>query len=333
DKLSSLNFTSVDQLCQPVPYVDYLLSGTKLIGSNPDILKYSASSTTGSSGIKTINNLEWDTYNFTNLDSVYEPIGIIPDLSLTVNPNTSSSLKWIVQPIDSTTLLINVKDQNGQAVEDASVNLTKTNYDKIKTTGQYSFSQTDWSAGNFSSQSGEIETENPVGEIALKQTAGVYPTSTQWLISKTFDLGVASTTFYNFDWQPTSQSLSTGNDSLKFQIAANNDNSSWNWSGPDGTENSFYATSGVQISSNNNNNRYLRYKAYLKTENENFTPVLEETKIIFNSSCVPAGQTFFNNLSGGTYTLTVQKSGYQTFINDAVSVLNNWQSYNVQLSP
>ncbi|MBI5079428.1 type II secretion system protein, partial [Candidatus Wolfebacteria bacterium] len=47
DKLSSLNFTSVDQLCQPVPYVDYLLSGTKLIGSNPDILKYSASSTTG----------------------------------------------------------------------------------------------------------------------------------------------------------------------------------------------------------------------------------------------------------------------------------------------
>lgn len=333
DKVSSLNFSAVDLMCQPVANVDFSISGAKLVGTVPDIFKYSTSSETGANGTKIFNNLEWDVYNLANLDSIYEPIGITPVLPITVNPNTSSSLKWIVQPIDSATLLVDIKDQSGQTVEGATVNLTKSGYDKTMIAGQYSFSQTDWSGGNFSSQSGEIETENPAGEIALRQTAGIYPTSTEWLISNTFDLGVASTTFYNLDWQPISQSSSTGNNSLKFQIAANNDNSSWNFIGPDGTESSFYATSGVQINSNNNNNRYLRYKAYLRTENENFTPQLEEIKITFNSACVPAGQAFFNNLSGGTYTLTVQKSGYQTFINDAISILNNWQSYNVQLSP
>ncbi len=333
DKVSSLNFSAVDSMCKPVSNVDFLIYGDKLIGVNPDIFKYSTSSQTGANGTKTFNNLEWDVYNLDNLDSVYEAIGAIPVLPLAVNPDTANSLKWIVQPINPATLLIDVKNQDGQDIEEASVNLAKTGYDKTMFTGRYSFSQTDWSAGNFSSQSGEIETENPAGEIALKQTAGVYPTSTNWLISDAFDLGVASTTFYNFDWQPISQSSSTGNDSLKFQVAANNDNSVWNFIGPDGTSGSFYSSSTIQLHSSHNGNRYLRYKAYLKTENENFTPRLEEIKITFNSSCVSGGQTFFNNLSGGTYTLTVQKAGYQTFVNNAVSVLNNWQQYNVQLSP
>lgn len=333
DKTSSLNFSTVDSMCQPVAGVDFLISGDKLIGANPDVKKYSTSSATGANGTKNFNNMEWDTYNLTNSDSGYEPIGIIPSLPLTINPGASSSLKWIVQPIDSSTLLIDVKNQDGQVVQDASVNLTKTNYDKTMFTGQYSFSQTNWSGGDFSSQSGEIETENPIGEIALRQTAGSYPTSTQWLISNTFDLGAASTTFYNFDWQPISQPLGTGSDSLKFQIASNNDNLTWNFIGPDGTDSTFYATSSGQINSIHNNNRYLRYKAYFKTENENFTPVLEEIKITFNSSCVSSGQTFFNNLSGGTYTLTVQKSGYQTFTDNAISILNNWGKYDVQLSP
>lgn len=333
DKTGSLNFSAADSMCQPVANVDFSIFGTKLIGSNPDIVKYSTSTATGANGTKNFNNLEWDTYNLTNLDSAYEPIGIISTSSaVVVNPGATSSIKWIVQPIDFPTLLIDVKNQDGQAVQDASVNLTKAGYDKTMFTGRYSFSQTNWSGGDFSSQSGEIETESPAGEIALKQTAGVYPTSTQWLISDTFNLGSAGATFYNFDWQPTSQPLETGSDSLKFQIASNNDNSTWNFVGPDGTDSTFYATSSGQINSIHNNSRYLRYKAYFKTENENFTPVLNEIKINFNSPCAPAGQTFFNNLAGGDYNLTIQKSGYQ-ISTSTISILNNWQEYNVQLSP
>ena len=333
DKIGFLNFSTVDLMCQPIANVDFSISGTKLIGFNPDVMKYSTSTATGANGTKNFNNLEWDTYNLINLDSVYEQIGIISTSSaVVVNPGATSSFKWIVQPIDSPTILIGVKNQDGQAVQDASVNLTKTGYDKTTFTGRYSFSQTDWSGGNFSSQSGQIETENPTGQISLTQTAGIYPTSTQWLISNTFDLGAAGATFYNFDWQPASQPLETGSDSLKFQIASNNDNLTWNFIGPDGADSTFYATSSGQINQIHNNSRYLRYKAYFKTENENFTPVLNEIKIIFNSSCVPAGQTFFNDLAGGEYNLTVQKSGYQTSTS-TISILNNWQEYGVQLSP
>ena len=155
-----------------------------------------------------------------------------------------------------------------------------------------------------------------------------YPTSTaEWLISNTFDLGTSNVSFYNISWQPENQPAAAGNESLKIQIASNNDNNTWNWSGPDGTENSYYTTSNSQIYSGHNNKRYFRYKIFMQTADENFTPSLNEIKIDFNSSCVSGGQTFFNDLSSGVYNLTITKSGYQTYTDSAVSVYNDWQEY------
>ena len=331
DKTSSLNFTSADSLCQPISYVDYLLSGTKLLGSNPDVLKYSASSTTGSSGIKTISNLEWDTYDLTNLDADYEIIGTLPDLPLTINPDTSNSLKWIMSAKQPQTLFINIKDENNQPLSGASVNLTKSSFDKTLITGRYLFSQTAW-FNQYSSQSGNIEDNSPDGEIKLKLIDNKYPTSTaEWLISNTFDLGTSNVSFYNISWQPENQLAAAGNESLKIQIASNNDNNTWNWSGPDGAENSYYTTSDSQIYSGHNNKRYFRYKIFMQTVDENSTPSLNEIKIDFNSSCVSGGQTFFNNLSSGVYNLTITKSGYQTYADSAVSVYNDWQEYKATL--
>jgi len=59
-----------------------------------------------------------------------------------------------------------------------------------------------------------------------------------------------------------------------FQIATNNDNSTWNYVGPDGTGSTFYDSPGA-IPLNTVEGRYIRYKATLSTETKNVSPVLE----------------------------------------------------------
>lgn len=68
---------------------------------------------------------------------------------------------------------------------------------------------------------------------------------------------------------------------LKFQIATNNDYSTWNFAGPDANPASYYETSGTDIWSGNDGNRYIRYKAYLRTPDPYQTPALEEVRITF----------------------------------------------------
>ncbi|MEK7568306.1 MAG: prepilin-type N-terminal cleavage/methylation domain-containing protein, partial [Patescibacteria group bacterium] len=78
DKVSVVNFKTTDSMCAAAPNIDFLQQGVKLIGTAPDILKYAVSSTTGASGVKTIGNLEWDTYGFSNLDGAYDLSGYLP---------------------------------------------------------------------------------------------------------------------------------------------------------------------------------------------------------------------------------------------------------------
>lgn len=125
----------------------------------------------------------------------------------------------------------------------------------------------------------------------------------------------------------------TGVDSFRLQIAANNDDSTWNFIGPDGTSGSYYTVSSPTVHSSHDNNRYLRYKVFLQTANETFTPTLENIDFEFSSSCIPDGQAFFNGLASDTYTLTVQKTGFQTFTDTNVLISSDWQDYEVTLTP
>jgi hypothetical protein len=68
---------------------------------------------------------------------------------------------------------------------------------------------------------------------------------------------------------------------LKFQIATNNDNSTWNFVGPDGSPATYYVTSGSAIWSGHDGNRYIKYKAFLSTAILCETPELEEVRITF----------------------------------------------------
>jgi prepilin-type N-terminal cleavage/methylation domain-containing protein len=83
---------------QPVTYVDSVpltLRGAKLIGTDPNILKYSNESlATDSNGRLLLNNLEWDVYIITTgggytikLSEPVQPINLLPNSLQTVNLN------------------------------------------------------------------------------------------------------------------------------------------------------------------------------------------------------------------------------------------------------
>ena len=94
------------------------------------------------------------------------------------------------------------------------------------------------------------------------------------LESSSYDCG-SSADFGTVSWD----ALALGFTVLKFQIATNNDNATWNFVGPGGSSMTYYETSGANIWSGHDGNRYIRYKAYLITINSNQTPYLEEVRI------------------------------------------------------
>jgi len=117
------------------------------------------------------------------------------------------------------------------------------------------------------------------GTVMLLKSEGqevtpYYPSGT--LESSSHDCGHAAD-FGNISWD----SQTPGSTELKFQIATNNDNSTWNFVGPDGNPATYYETSGTDIWSGNDGNRYIRYKAYLRTTDPDQTPELEEVRITY----------------------------------------------------
>lgn len=104
------------------------------------------------------------------------------------------------------------------------------------------------------------------------------------LISSVFDTQSASQ-FKAISWNATVP-LEVGEHAVKFQVATNNDYSTWNFVGPDGTANTYYITSGQNIWQGHNGDRYIRYKLYLTTDNPNFTPTLHDVTIRYGSGNV-----------------------------------------------
>jgi len=333
DKTSSLTLNTTDEFCESIPNINFNINSTKLIGTSPNVLKFSASTATGASGQKTFNTLEWDAYSFNITNANYDLSGVNQSLPLIINPGSNYQMNWRLSPKNPSALLISVSNGSGEAIDNAKVILSKTGFSQTFYTKRRDAKETNWAQNNYSSQSGNIDTESVPGTFTLQSALGKYPTSTEWLISKTIDFGTQDISFYDLNWNPEIQPISTGPESVKFQIATNNDNSTWNFIGPAGTSDSYYTLNSSQINSNHNNNRYLRYKVFMKTDNENFTPNLNDLTINFSSSCTISGQAFINDLSNGTYNLTIEKSGYQIFIDPALIISDSWQEYKATLLP
>lgn len=342
DKVSSAEISSVDSQCNSVPSFSFDMTGSKKIGTNPDVFKYEESLSTNTSGVLDLSELEWDTYTIVPTDSSYDLIGSNPLLQFTLSPNSSQDLQLVVAPKTEKTLLVTVKDSStGLPLTDANVllELGSTDIDE-KTTGRGSFTQTDWSgtsgvetfisdSNDYFDSDGNIERDSPEGEIKLKYILGSYPSS-GYITSSTFDTGSASN-FYDLVWSPTDQPVYSGENSVKFQVASNNDNLTWNFVGPDGTSSSYYTLGNQTLSSVHNNNRYIRIRTFLSTENNAVSPNISDVSFTYTSSCTPPGQVVFQDLLSGEYTVTVSKTGYNTSFLSA-DVSSSWQQIEFSLS-
>lgn len=323
DRTSVLNIKTRDEFCSGVPNIDVAQIGQKLIGTNPSTVKYSAVHVTDSGGNKTVGGLEFDAYDLENNDGVYQLAGSSGINTLIIDPNSSYNLDWLMVPELQNSILVSVNNDLGQPINDAKITISKTGFSESDYAGRKRFAETDWSGENYSAKSSNTAIGS--GIIELESAGGKYASlSDEWLISKTVDFGNSNTIFYNLYLNPESQPANT---TMKIQIAANNDNATWNFIGPDGTANSYYTSSNVQVNQTHNGKRYLRYKIFLRTENELVTPSFDDISIEFHSDCIPDGQAYFDGLDLGTYTITIEKAGYQNFADSAVVLDNDWEIY------
>lgn len=341
DRTSTLDVASITDTCAAVPSIDFSLAGTKLIGTNPDTKKYSVAHTTGGGGTKSIPNLEWDAYTLSFTDTVYDLAGTIPITALTINPGSTIDTKLVVAPKDPRSVLVTVRDASTQLpLSDASVRFESVGYDESLETGRGFLRQTDWSGGGgqdlftnpsmYFTSDGDVEVSTPQGEVALKDILGNF-TPDGTLTSSTFDTGSPSN-FHQILWLPQDQPADTGANSVRLQVATNNDNATWAFKGPDGTGGSYYTLADQNIHSSHDDDRYIRYKLYIQTASTTWTPRVSDVFFTFTSSCVPPGQAFFTGLSSGTYDVTVSKTGYQSF-SDSLDVSPAWQALDVTLAP
>lgn len=336
DKLGSLQLSMQDSQCQPVS-AGLALRGSKLIGNNPVIYKFDNTYPANESGIFDFYNIEWDTAYLPGLISDdYMVAGTSPVQSINLLPDSSANFYFVLKPKpeNGNGLLVIVKDlATGNPIEGAVVNLSGNelgNEGVDKITGGSVWSQHDWSGGDgqadfgsflrFYSQSGGLDVGGSV-TIAKGNTSGS-------LISSTFDAGTNDVSYTSISWNPESQSAGAV---LKFQLAGNNDNQTWNFTGPDGTENTYYTVSGTAISNTLDGKRYTRYKAFFSTSTGN-KPILSSVNVNYVSGCPTPGQVFFSGMDGGDkYDISVSAEGYQSQSQNNIT-LSGYQILNISLS-
>ena len=345
DKLSSIHFTSVTPLCVAVPNFHFSMIGTKQIGDT--VYKYPLTNlATGAGGSLDLSNMEWDTYTLAPTDGSYDAAGINPYNPFALNAGNAQDLQFVVVPKDGNSLLVSVVDSvTGLPLSGATVELSGPGYDQSQITGQGYLSQGDWSGGSgqpmysspnqYWTDDGLVDVATSSGNIVLKQDFGLYSTTaTATLESSTFDTGTTSN-FYTFAWNPIGEPGPAGAAPVKFQFATSPSSTpaTWNYVGPDGTPNSYFTVPGAPISSTQNGNEFARYMAYLTTDTATVTPIVSDVSFAYTSACIPPGQAIFQELTPGTYTLTISKTGYTSNTNSSLSVGSGWQNETVTIGP
>lgn len=324
DKVSNLTLRTLNQSCGVLPSVGISLRGSKFTSTSPLVYKFNNTYTSDNQGNIIFNNIEWDTYFPKATGSTYVIYGISPMPNINASPSLSTTYDLIMGPKPASkqsSILIIVKDASTlNPIGGASITLSQIggSYGP-KITGGGTISQQDWSGGSgqadftnptryFSDNNSINTTTVPLG-IRLSQSGGTYASDGE-LTSSTFDAGSDSVAYTTISWQPTHQDPQT---SIKFQIASKTENQgNWNYKGPDGTGNSYYTISGSPINlTGGEGKRFLRYKAFLSTNNLSITPVLTSVSINYVNGCETPGQVIFSGLPPTTYQAVVSANGYQ----------------------
>jgi len=334
DAVSRLAVQAETNRCVLVGGEPFTVAGSKLIGTAPAILKFSTSSLTNASGTAAFSGLEWDTYSLALSDAGYNVAGTMPLNPVSISPSSSMAFQFVLQPALNPSLLATIEDAaSGAGITNATVTLSKAGFSSTLSTGHAFLTQTNWSGGGqYASQSGGIDDSQAGKLVLLANASGTYPTSSvQWLVSNTFDVGGTSSTFNAIAWNPVQQPPSTGAGSLEFQVAANNDNATWNFVGPDGTNATYFSSGTSSLPAALAGKRYFRYEAFMSTQDEGATPELDGITADFTANCVPPAQALFTNLPGGTYTIDVQAANYSEETS-TVTVVGGFQSTTVMMT-
>ncbi len=343
DALSTLNVRTVDQVCSPRPNIDFNLTGAKLIGQSPDVPKYSSDLSTDNNGELDLPSMEWDTYNATVTDPQYYLAGSLPQLPMSLSPDSTEVLSMVAEPKTTNALLVLAVDAvTQQPIQGADVKIDGPSYSKTLQTGEGNWQQTDWSGGggqtNWSTanrydSSSTIGTSNPVGELKLQQNGATYAASGT-LTSSIFD-NTAPTNFYHLVMRPEGQPSQTGVDPVRIRIASSQTNTAtttWSYRGPDGTTNTYYKPTDHTLNAIHNGDRYIRYRIDLQTANTAYTPNVSDIAISFANACTPSGQVYFNDVVTGANTITISKSGYITSVTPK-TIASGWQTVTIKLTP
>jgi prepilin-type N-terminal cleavage/methylation domain-containing protein len=342
DQTSNLTFNTLNQTCGAISGVGLEVKGAKLIGT-PNVVKYDNTFTSNGSGQALLSNIEWDNYTPALTGSTYMIYGSSPIQQINLLPNTNQLFSLILGPKTTNSLLVIVKDSGaGNPIEGANVNLTNSSpaVNTSGITGGSLWSQQYWNGGSgqaswgnttqYWQDSGGLSTTVVPLAIRLLSSGGHTVVNSGYLDSSTFDTGSANTNYTTLNWQPASQDPAA---TVKFQIATNNDNATWNFVGPDGTSGTYYTTPGGSISSANDNNEYIRYRVFLSTTDNTKNPTVTSVGINYVSGCFTPGQVFFPGLaSSGNYKVVTSLAGYTT---KTVSNLNvsGYQVLQVLLTP
>ncbi len=331
DKLSNLTFYILNRTCSPISDVGLGVRGAKLIGT-PDVFKFDEEYYSDHNGEISLEEIEWDNYTPGLISSDYMIYGSSPIQETNILPDTTQNFTLIIGPKTENSLLAIIKDAtNGNPIESAEVTLKLGEFSDTGLTSGSVWSQQDWSGGSGQSDfidlskyyqdDGNVDVnEIPLGLRLFKN--GESYVSSGILTSSSFDTGTASTLYTTLNWEPASQDPLT---EVKFQIAANNDNETWSYKGPDGTSQTYYTVPGTTIA-DMDNNRYVRYKVFLSTFDSAKTPVITSVNINYISGCSTPGQIFFSDLQEDSgYELTVNASGYQSQIISDINI----EGYNV----
>ena len=342
DLLSNLTFNTLNTTCQAISSVGIGVNGTKLIGT-PSLLKFSNTYNSNGGGQVALNNIEWDNYTPALTGNSYMIFGSSPIQQINLLPSTTQSFNLILGAKTTNSFLAIVKDKaTNNAIEGANVRLTNSSLglDTDIDTGGSLFGQQFWNGGGgqdsfsnttqYYSDDGNIDTTSTPLAMRLKFDANGTTVNSGTLTSSTFDTGTNSTTYTTIEWLPASQDPSA---TVKFQVATNNDNSTWNFYGPDGTASTYYTTSGTTLNSNNNNKRYVRYKIFLSTTDTTKNPTITSVNINYVSGCFTPGQVMFPGLTAdNNYQLDVSMSGYTTKTITGLNI-TGYQTLTILLAP
>ena len=258
-------------------------------------------------------------------------------------PNTTQLFNLILGPKTSNSLLVVVKNSSTQnPIEGATVTLTDSGsgINTTKTTGGSSWNQEYWNGGSgqadwqniteYYSDSGGIDTSTTPLALRLASNGGDTLVASAYLDSSSFDTGSKNTNYTTINWEPASQNAGA---TVQFQIATNNDDATWNFVGPDGTSNTYFTSPGASINSLNDNNRYIRYRAYLSTTDNTKNPTITNVGINYVAGCSTPGQVIFSGLNPlSTYTVTASMAGYTTKTISSISI-NGSQVLEISLTP